>query len=289
MSSAKIDILHITGHFIIIRKPHNLVFKNESGKNDLLSQIYALEDESKFLEPGERLFAVHRLDKVTSGLMVFARGRKAANEIGNEFRFNRTQKVYAALTVQSPKKKHGVVTGDMEKSRRGTYKLTHSKSNPAKTCYTSFALPGSRPGLRLFLLKPVTGKTHQIRVAMKSIGSPILGDPLYDRFDSARKEERTYLHAMALAFEHNGQLHRFTDYPKGFEFDNVLLQETLNEIQDPFMIRWPSACSKISYSDKPDRRKPAVSGPEQLQKKRDKPGRNMKRRPSGLSKKSRNR
>ena len=83
----------------------------------------------------------------------------------------------------------------MARSRRGTWKLTRDEDNFAVTRFSSQSL---KPGLRLFVLQPFTGKTHQLRVAMKSIGSPILGDTLY----GGDEAEHLFLHAWRLVFDY---------------------------------------------------------------------------------------
>ena len=99
--------------------------------------------------------------------------------------------------MRKPKKKQGWIKGDMGASRRGSYKLLDTKENPAITQFVSTAL---RTHERFFLIKPHTGKTHQIRVALKSLGSPITGDIRYAASEDAKKEDRGYLHAYALRF-----------------------------------------------------------------------------------------
>ena len=88
--------------------------------------------------------------------------------------------------------------GRMARSRRGTWKLTRDEDNFAVTRFSSQSL---KPGLRLFVLQPFTGKTHQLRVAMKSIGSPILGDTLY----GGDEAEHLFLHAWRLVFDYRGE------------------------------------------------------------------------------------
>jgi tRNA pseudouridine32 synthase/23S rRNA pseudouridine746 synthase len=112
--------------------------------------------------------------------------------------------------MRKPKKKQGWVKGDMASARRGDYKLLTTMENPAITQFISCAL---RPHERFFLVKPHTGKTHQIRVALKSLGSPIAGDERYAQADEARKEERGYLHAYALRFHLNGEAFAFVSPP----------------------------------------------------------------------------
>jgi tRNA pseudouridine32 synthase/23S rRNA pseudouridine746 synthase len=234
-------LIHSDPDFLIFYKPEGLSFYEDGKKHDVLKAIRRMEmEEGGPIPEGERLFPVHRLDRVTSGLLLFARGRKNANLLGNEFRHNRVQKVYVALSQHPPKKRHGFIEGDIVKSRRGTYRLAHTMEFPSRTRFTSRSIPDRRPGLRLFLVKPETGKTHQIRVVLKSLGSPILGDPLYDRFDAARAEDRTYLHALALSFRLHHKEHRFFHLPEsGAEFLTPQFTGTLESFGDVFEIKWP--------------------------------------------------
>ena len=101
----------------------------------------------------------------------------------------------------------------MQKARNGAWKLCQSKENPAITRFESVSC---EPNLRLFILKPQTGKTHQLRVAMKSLGSPILGDALYGK--NTEKIDRTYLHAARLQFEFKGQAFDVFTPPKEGEW-----------------------------------------------------------------------
>ncbi len=153
----------------------------------------------KAQRPGDTLYPVHRLDKVTSGLILAARSREAAAGLSRLIAAGGVDKVYLAVSDRKPKKKQGWVIGDMERSRRGQWKLCRSRANPARSYFYSRAVPGGR----LFIVKIYTGKTHQIRVALKSLGSPILGDPLYNA--SGPESDRCYLHAWRLGFEWKGQ------------------------------------------------------------------------------------
>ena len=116
------------------------------------------------------------------------------------FAEGRVSKHYVALSDRQPKKKQGTIRGDMAKARRGSWKLLHTTDNPAVTKFTSVGVPGIRPGLRMFIVRPATGRTHQIRVAMKGLGSPVLGDTRYAKKLAAQQEDRTYLHAAAISF-----------------------------------------------------------------------------------------
>ena len=190
----KLDIVYQTDDFIIIYKPCGLsVHKDQSkiGLTTLLARQLNVP----------QVWLVHRLDKVTSGLLILALNAESAAEFFRLFSEHHIQKTYLALSNQKPKKKQGLIVGDMQKSRNGAWKLCQSKENPAITRFESVSC---EPNLRLFILKPQTGKTHQLRVAMKSLGSPILGDSLYGK--NTENIDRTYLHAARLQFEFKGQV-----------------------------------------------------------------------------------
>lgn len=146
----------------------------------------------------ERVWLLHRLDKQTSGILLLALNADSASVLAQQFADKTIQKTYLALSTHKPLKKQGWIKGGMEKSRRGTWKLTRNTQNPAITHFDSFSLQSK---LRLFRLTPHTGKTHQLRVAMKSLGAPILGDSLY----GGEAAERLFLHAWNIQFNYQGE------------------------------------------------------------------------------------
>ncbi|THA09117.1 TIGR01621 family pseudouridine synthase [Rodentibacter pneumotropicus] len=241
----KLDIILQEPDFIIIYKPCGIsVHKDCSdvGLTTLLAEQLGVP----------QVWLVHRLDKITSGLLILALNTESAAEFSRLFAEHKIQKTYLALSHQKPKKKQGLIIGDMKKARNGAWKLCQSKENPAITRFKSVSC---EPNLRLFFLKPKTGKTHQLRVAMKSLGSPILGDDLYGkntaeiihkldhsfvhlsrgRWQSQRSKnvvfcDRTYLHAARLEFEFHGEKFDIKAMPKEGEWwqresvQNMILQ-----------------------------------------------------------------
>jgi tRNA pseudouridine32 synthase / 23S rRNA pseudouridine746 synthase len=195
-------ILHDHPSFVIAHKSAGVNFHSE-GEAGFVVQV------SEFL--GIPIFPVHRLDKMTSGLVTLAKNSETAAQFGKMFENRAVEKYYLALSMRKPKKKMGWIKGDMTSARRGDYKLLTTMENPAITQFVSCAL---RTHERFFLIKPHTGKTHQIRVALKSLGSPIAGDERYAQADEARKEERGYLHAYALRFHLNDQEFSFVSPPE---------------------------------------------------------------------------
>jgi tRNA pseudouridine32 synthase/23S rRNA pseudouridine746 synthase len=175
---------------------------------------------------------------MTSGLLLLAKTQVAASELSQAFAKRDVEKYYLALSDKKPKKKQGMIKGDMTKSRRSMWKLMPSMDNPAVTQFFSAAADGKR----LFLCKPRTGKTHQIRVALKSIGSPIIGDPIYS---PASVADRGYLHAYALQFVYSGQSYRYILDPSklphlgGLWSGEGVKQQIANWLQ-PHELNWPA-------------------------------------------------
>ena len=146
-----------------------------------------------------------RLDELTSGVMLLGKTQEAARQISTAVEAGSVHKCYVALSDRKPKRKQGSIKGDMTKARRGSWKLLRTLTDPAVTHFTSVGIQNRRPGLRMYVCRPVTGRTHQIRVALKSLGSPVLGDVRYADSTKAQQEDRMYLHAASISFELNDQ------------------------------------------------------------------------------------
>ncbi len=217
-------------HFIIVNKPMGVGVHRE---DDALGIIDLVKQQSDI----EKLWLIHRLDKVTSGLLILALNAQAAAELSSLFAQRKVQKYYLAISDKKPKKKQGAIIGDMEKSRNGTFKLNKSKHSPAITQFFSKGLvTNDATGKRLFVLKPKTGKTHQLRVALKSLGSPILGDTQY----TGTKSDRVYLHAYALQFNYLDKSIEVCHSPDaGEHFVNNAYSTSLGEFATPWHLDWP--------------------------------------------------
>ncbi|MCP3926090.1 MAG: TIGR01621 family pseudouridine synthase [Desulfobacterales bacterium] len=217
--------------FIVIDKNQGVDFHTSADSESLIN--YVREKEKK-----KNLFPVHRLDRMTSGLILFAKSKEAASGLSLLFQDRKIEKYYLALSDKKPKKSQGLISGDMERGRRGAWKLLRTKDNPAQTRFFSKSCGG---GLRLFILKPLTGKTHQLRVALKSIGSPALGDPLYYRGES-NKYDRGYLHSYALRFDYLSTSYCFVSVPdKGILFNEERFVSALENFKEPWLLKWPGS------------------------------------------------
>ncbi|GAA0672642.1 TIGR01621 family pseudouridine synthase [Rheinheimera tangshanensis] len=213
--------------FLVLDKPSGISFHSEFEPG-----VVALA-EAQF---GLKLYAVHRLDKGTSGLLLLAKSSEAAAKLAELFQSQQIQKFYLALTDQKPKKKQGWVKGDMVQARRSAWKLISTLSNPAISYFVSAFYEVE--GRRVFLVKPFTGKTHQVRVALKSVSAAILGDALYQ----GSAADRLYLHAYALYFSWDGAQIKLVLPPSdGTEFLSPSLVQHLNQHwAEPVLLDWPS-------------------------------------------------
>jgi len=214
--------------FVVINKHAGINFHSEDGE---FGVVVAVE---KILK--QKLFSVHRLDKMTSGLLLLAKSSHVANGLSELFKTQQIQKYYLAISDKKPKKSQGLIKGGMEKSRRSMWKLTRSQNNLAITQFFSYSLGD---GKRLFVVKPKTGKTHQIRVALKSVGSAIIGDPIYAAEESYRYD-RGYLHAYQIQFTYAEQAFNFIVSPStGMEFLSEACQAKLSTLTDCSLLKWP--------------------------------------------------
>ncbi|XAW88685.1 TIGR01621 family pseudouridine synthase [Vibrio sp. CDRSL-10 TSBA] len=226
------DILYSHADFLIINKHPDVSVHKDDGDTMLLQEVGQQSGDSQ-------LYLVHRLDKMTSGILLLARNAGAASELSKAFADRAVEKFYLALGSKKPKKKQGLVSGDMERSRRSAWKLMPTQTNPAVTQFFSAA---AEPGERLFLCKPHTGKTHQIRVALKSVGSAIVGDPIYNTSSSA---DRGYLHAFALRFPYQGEVYSWVCDPRqhsalGEKWHSAIVSQGIDAWLEPWSLSWPT-------------------------------------------------
>lgn len=222
-------LIEATADYIVIDKSPGVNLHRNYAKQSLVDILNA-----DF--PGINLHLVHRLDDATSGLLLLAKKPEAAAELGALFANREIEKYYLALADGKPSKKQGTVVGDIKKSRSGSYLLSRTRNNPSVTQFFSYSLGDGR---RAYLLKPHTGKTHQLRVVMKSLGTAIIGDNRYG--PTNQESDRMYLHATALRFRFRGEQRVYVSLPKSGElFADGGLATALLDCQSPWALPWPS-------------------------------------------------
>ena len=204
LPTAPFDVLHVDGDIVVVNKPPGVVTHPGSGHPagtlaDALAERYP--DMAEVGEPG-RPGIVHRLDRGTSGIMVCARSAAAYEGLVQQLSTRQVRRTYAALTKGHPSSATGTVDAPIGRDPGNrTLMAVTSDGRDARTHYAvieTFAHPMEASLLRCGL---ETGRTHQIRVHLASIGLPLLGDPTYgvpDPFGIGRP----LLHAIRLAFRH---------------------------------------------------------------------------------------
>lgn len=209
-------------NFVVIDKHPGWSVHKDDNEQALVTEVAKAIGE-------KQLYLIHRLDKMTSGLLLLGRHQRAASILSSLFAQKTVKKFYLALSTKKPNKKQGIIIGDMSKSRRSMWKLEKSRNNPAITQFFSHSVGD---GERLFICKPYTGKTHQIRVALKSVGSVILGDETY----GGTTVDRGYLHAFSLQFNYLEEQFTFVLPPEiGSKWP-----ELPQQWHSPWLLDWPT-------------------------------------------------
>jgi len=146
---------------------------------------------------------VHRLDMETSGLLLFARSREMQRQLGKLFENRSISKTYVALVHGKPRNPTGTIDLPLiaDWPNRPLQKVDFEHGKPSRTKFTLLEYDAELDRTRL-QLEPVSGRSHQLRVHLFSIGHPILGDRLYPSPDIKYQAERLMLHACRLEFQH---------------------------------------------------------------------------------------
>ena len=145
---------------------------------------------------------VHRLDQDTSGLMVIAKNEKIAEWLKEQFKNRTIKKKYLALVIGKFKDKKGIITKTISKSRKRGGRQTTAPIGKRREAITRYEVIKEYNDYSLLEVSPETGRTHQIRVHLASIGHPIAGDEKYrfKRQDFPEHLKRQFLHANYLQF-----------------------------------------------------------------------------------------
>jgi 23S rRNA pseudouridine955/2504/2580 synthase len=210
-------VLHIDDDVIVLDKPSGLAVQ---GGTRTRRHLDAMLDALRFGAP-ERPRLVHRLDKDTSGVLVLARGVAVAARLGKVFRSRAARKVYWALTVGVPSPAAGRIDLSLEKrpGRGGERVAVEEKAGKrAVTLYRVVEAAGNR--IAWLALRPLTGRTHQLRAHCAALGCPILGDGKYGGrgafIDDLPEARRLHLHAREIVLPHpsgKGELRAIAPLP----------------------------------------------------------------------------
>ncbi len=231
-----LTILYEDSSIIVIDKPSGMVvhpaYGNPSGTlvNALLYHCKDLGGINGVLRPG----IVHRLDKDTSGVMVVAKEDEAFHQLTKQFKNRTVEKVYLAIAYGKFGQNEGLIDSAIGRHPSERKRMS-TRTKKGRTAITRWKKLEEFDGCTLLEIYPQTGRTHQIRVHLSSIGHPLLGDPLYGRKgrpgtihdpvlkECVRRMNRQALHAQQLEFDHprTGKRVRFVS-PIPYDMKEVL-------------------------------------------------------------------
>ncbi len=187
-------ILHEDAEVLLVDKPAGLL--SVPGKGEHLADCLIARVQMVFPEA----LLVHRLDRDTSGVMIFAMTSHAQRHLGLQFEKRMTRKTYVSRVWGVPEEKSGTIDLPLivDWPNRPLQMVCHETGKPAQTDWKMIKNDGKTARMRLF---PKTGRSHQLRVHMLALGHPILGDPFYAT-GPAREFPRLMLHSEELRFNH---------------------------------------------------------------------------------------
>ena len=226
--SIPLEILYEDDALLILNKPAGLVVHPAPGHwagtlvNALLHHFQISGGTASTIGGKERPGLVHRLDKDTSGVMVIAKTDDAHRGLSAQFKHHTITRVYEALISGVPKKGHGLIELAIGRDKKERKKFSAHTARP-KASVTEYRVDRRFGKLAAHvLLYPYTGRTHQLRVHLASLGHPILGDQIYGgkrvRTVEGVDIHRVMLHAKTLGFLHPST-GKFQEYTKPFPPD----------------------------------------------------------------------
>ena len=195
----KSSIVYENDNFIILNKWSSISTQGGSKIN------ISIDDIINKLSNHYKL--VHRLDKDTSGLLIISKNKKSAKIFGEQFKLKKISKTYLAICEGRPKLKESMVNLDIK-----------NKLNKVGKTQTFYSLLHNYLNFSLILFKPMTGKTHQLRIVSKNISCPIVGDKKYN-INSKFNKEILKLNAHILKFSFDDKIYEFiSELPKDFTY-----------------------------------------------------------------------
>jgi 23S rRNA pseudouridine1911/1915/1917 synthase len=194
-------ILFENDQVVVVDKPQGMVVHPGSGNrsgtlaNALLGHCVGLAEA--FGASDDRPGIVHRLDKDTSGVIVTAKNPAAHEFLARQFREHRVRKLYLAIVRGCPRASSGRIDGGIARSRSDRKRFAPVTVG-GRRAVTDWRVLRRYGGWSLVLLAPKTGRTHQLRVHLRMLGTPVLGDPLYGGRDARFPDATLMLHAWRL-------------------------------------------------------------------------------------------
>ena len=202
-TKSNLQILHEDNHIIVINKRVGDIVQGDKTGDKPLSDVVKEYLKDKYNKPGEVfLGVVHRLDRPTTGIVVFARTSKALTRMNELFSNRETQKTYWAIVKNKPQNPQDKLVHFLKRNEKNNTSKAHLKEVPdSKLASLDYTIIASLQNYYALEINLHTGRHHQIRAQLAAIGSPIKGDLKYG-FDRSNPDGGIHLHARKLTFIH---------------------------------------------------------------------------------------
>lgn len=224
---ARLPLLEVDEHWVAVDKPAGML--THGGEESVATLASAIFGPLPTAQGADRPGIVHRLDRDTSGVLVLGRNERALSELLRQFREREVEKTYLAIVHGEPRFESDWIEKPLGREPGGE-RVVVLPEGEGRAASTYYELRERLGDFALLACKPLTGRTHQIRVHLSSIGHPLLGEPLYRRRDVQSRPaahlpevERQMLHAHELVLAHpaSGERHRLRA-PLPADFEGVL-------------------------------------------------------------------
>jgi len=198
-----LQILHEDNHIIVINKRVGDIVQGDKTGDKPLSEVVKEYIKEKYNKPAEVfLGVVHRLDRPTTGIVVFARTSKALTRLNEMFSNRETQKTYWAVIKNRPAKVEDILVHYLKRNENNNTSKAHIKEVPeSKKASLEYKIIKELDNYYALEINLHTGRHHQIRAQLAAIGCPIKGDLKYG-FDRSNPDGGIHLHARKLVFTH---------------------------------------------------------------------------------------
>ena len=198
-----LDIIYNDSALLVVNKPSGMVVHPGAGNRTrtLVNALLFHFPDIGRVGPEERAGIVHRLDKETSGLIVIARNSTAYSQLQRKFKQREVEKIYLGLVWGKMPEKEGEFSWAIGRHMKHGERISVSTKRP-KEALTRYSVQKEYQEFTLLEIRPLTGRTHQIRVHLAASGHPLVGDTRYGRRNSKIHAPRLFLHASGLSFRH---------------------------------------------------------------------------------------
>lgn len=198
-----LQVLYEDNHIIVVNKRVGDLVQGDQTKDTPLSDIIKEYLKEKYNKPGAAyLGVVHRLDRPTSGIVLFAKTSKALSRLNELFKNRETQKTYWAVVKNTPEEISATLTHYLVRNPKNNTSKAHNKEvAQSKKGVLSYTILKRLNTYSILEIDLFTGRHHQIRAQLAAIGSPIKGDLKYG-FDRSNPDGGIHLHARTLTFTH---------------------------------------------------------------------------------------